>query len=173
MGSAPVPGVAIGALQMQQCLGKITQNGMGNPRLETPRPVTRTADMVRVASSLIDVESLYRLNRDITAIHSPTGRERAASEYMVRHLAGIGLEATYQAMGEKSGNAIGRIRGSGGGPSLLLYAPIDTHLDVQTDRLPLRNNSNARASFDFDLSPELLSSPVCFLITSAMSLNDI
>ena len=88
------------------------------------------------ASSLIDIESLYRLNREITAIHSPTGRERAASEYMVRHLASIGLEATYQAMGEMSGNAIGRIRGSGGGPSLLLYAPIDTHLDATSDDIP-------------------------------------
>ena len=88
------------------------------------------------AAALIDVERLYRLNREITAIHSPTGRERAASEYMVRHLAGIGLEASYQRMGELSGNAIGRIRGSGGGPSLLLYAPIDTHLDATDDDLP-------------------------------------
>src|SRR5262252_8484242 len=77
------------------------------------------------AAALIDVERLYRLNREITAIHSPTGRERAASEYMVRHLAGIGLEASYQ-----------RIRGSGGGPSLLLYAPIDTHLDATDDDVP-------------------------------------
>src|SRR6516164_6929424 len=88
------------------------------------------------AAALIDVERLYRLNREITAIHSPTGRERAASEYMVRHLAGIGLEASYQPMGELSGNAIGRIRGSGGGPSLLLYAPIDTHLDATEDDIP-------------------------------------
>ena len=55
---------------------------------------------------------------------------------MVRHLAGIGLEVTYQAMGEMSGNAIGRIRGSGGGPSLLLYAPIDTHLDATSEDIP-------------------------------------
>ena len=39
-------------------------------------------------------------------------------------------------MGEASGNAIGRIRGSGGGPSLLLYAPIDTHLEGNADDLP-------------------------------------
>ena len=88
------------------------------------------------ASALIDIESLYRLNREITAIHSPTGRERAASEYMVRYLAEIGLEATYQPMGELSGNAIGRIRGSGGGPSLLLYAPIDTHLEATAEDIP-------------------------------------
>jgi acetylornithine deacetylase/succinyl-diaminopimelate desuccinylase-like protein len=88
------------------------------------------------AVALIDVEHLNRLNREITAIHSPTGRERAASEYMTSYLAEIGVEATYQAMGETSGNAIGRIRGNGGGPSLLLYAPIDTHLEATEDDIP-------------------------------------
>lgn len=88
------------------------------------------------ASSLIDIDRLRLLNRDITAIHSPTGRERPASEYMVRYLAAAGLEAWYQPMGEHSGNAVGRIRGSGGGPSLLLYAPIDTHLEGSADDLP-------------------------------------
>jgi acetylornithine deacetylase/succinyl-diaminopimelate desuccinylase-like protein len=88
------------------------------------------------AAALIDVERLSRVNREITAIHSPTGRERAASEYMTCYLAEIGLEATYQPMGEASGNAIGRIRGMGGGPSLLLYAPIDTHLEATADDVP-------------------------------------
>src|SRR5258708_9827730 len=88
------------------------------------------------AAALIDVDRLYRLNRELTAIHSPTGRERAASEYMVRYLAEIGVEASYQPMGEASGNAIGRIRGSGGGPALLLYAPIDTHLEASEDDIP-------------------------------------
>jgi acetylornithine deacetylase/succinyl-diaminopimelate desuccinylase-like protein len=88
------------------------------------------------AAALIEVERLYRINREITAIHSPTGRERAASEYMTRYLAEIGVEATYQPMGEASGNAIGRIRGTGGGPSLLLYAPIDTHLEATADDIP-------------------------------------
>jgi len=67
------------------------------------------------ASSLIDVERLASLNRALTGIHSPTGRERAASEYMTRHLAGIGLDAWYQPMSDLSGNAIGCLRGRGGG----------------------------------------------------------
>ncbi|MGH7089935.1 MAG: M20/M25/M40 family metallo-hydrolase, partial [Stellaceae bacterium] len=41
-----------------------------------------------------------------------------------------------QPMGAQSGNAVGRMRGSGGGPSLLLYAPIDTHLEGNADDLP-------------------------------------
>jgi acetylornithine deacetylase/succinyl-diaminopimelate desuccinylase-like protein len=88
------------------------------------------------ASSLIDVDRLASLNRALTAIHSPTGRERAASEYMTRHLTGIGLDAWYQPMSDLSGNAIGRLRGRGGGPSLLLYEPIDTHLEGNADDLP-------------------------------------
>jgi acetylornithine deacetylase/succinyl-diaminopimelate desuccinylase-like protein len=88
------------------------------------------------AISLIEVDRLYRINREITAIHSPTGQERAASEHMVRYLAEVGVRSKYQPMGETSGNAIGRVRGSGGGPSLLLYAPIDTHLDGSADDIP-------------------------------------
>jgi acetylornithine deacetylase/succinyl-diaminopimelate desuccinylase-like protein len=88
------------------------------------------------AITLVDIERLYRLNREITAIHSPTGRERAASEYMANYLASTGVEARYQAMGDASGNAIGRLRGNGGGPSLLLYAPIDTHLEGNADDVP-------------------------------------
>jgi len=88
------------------------------------------------AAALIEVERLYRVNRDLVGIHSPTGRERAASEYMVRYLGEIGVEATYQPMGETSGNAIGKLRGRGGGPSLLLYAPIDTHLDASAEDVP-------------------------------------
>jgi acetylornithine deacetylase/succinyl-diaminopimelate desuccinylase-like protein len=88
------------------------------------------------AAALIDTSRLYKLNREITAIHSPTGRERAASEYMARYLAEIGVQARYQPMTEASGNAIGQIRGSGGGASLLLYAPIDTHLDATADDIP-------------------------------------
>ena len=88
------------------------------------------------AAALIDIDRLYRVNCEITSIHSPTGRERAASEYMARYLEAMGVEASYQAMGEASGNAVGRIRGKGDGPSLLLYAPIDTHLEGNADDLP-------------------------------------
>src|SRR5262249_19369077 len=88
------------------------------------------------AAALIEVERLYRVNRELVAIHSPTGRERAASEYMVRYLGEIGVAATYQPMGESSGNAIGKLRGRVSGPSLLLYAPIDTHLDASAEDVP-------------------------------------
>ena len=87
------------------------------------------------ADALIDEERLRKLNFDLTAIHCPTGREREASEFLVQTLTEAGFESWYQPMGELSGNAAARMKGSGGGPSLLLYAPIDTHLegDAETD----------------------------------------
>jgi len=79
------------------------------------------------AVSLVDEGRMRAFNRAITDIHSPTGAEREASEWLVAHMRDIGLDAFYQPLDERSGNAVGRLRGSGG-PSLLLYAPIDTHL---------------------------------------------
>lgn len=101
---------------------------MAHPELSTEQKAWFEA-----AAALIDEKRLYKLDFDLTAIHSPTGRERAASEFMVDTLAQAGLDAWYQPMGEASGNAVARLRGSGGGPSLLLYAPIDTHLEANPE----------------------------------------
>lgn len=82
------------------------------------------------ACSLIDEDRLRRLIFDITAIHSPTGRERTVSAYLAGYLKAAGIESWLQPIGEASANAAARVRGAGGGPSLLLYAPIDTHLEA-------------------------------------------
>ena len=80
------------------------------------------------AVSIIDEDRMRQFNRTITSVPSPTGEERAINEWMVAHMRDLGLAAVYQPLDNQSGNAIGHLRGSGGGPSLLLYAPIDTHL---------------------------------------------
>src|SRR5215467_13305861 len=80
------------------------------------------------AVSCIDEERMRAFNCALTCIHSPTGEERAASEWMVQQMRELGIDAFYQLLDEYSGNAVGRLKGTGGGPSLLLYAPIDTHL---------------------------------------------
>ena len=82
------------------------------------------------AVALINADRMREFNRTIAGIHSPTGEERAVSEWLFRHMRDIGLVATYQPIDRQSGNAIGRLHGSGGGPSALLYAPIDTHLQA-------------------------------------------
>ena len=82
------------------------------------------------ACQRIDPQRLQKLLFSIVDIHSPTGAARAASEFMARHLAEVGLKARYQPMTDTSGNVLAELRGSGGGASLMLYAPIDTHLDL-------------------------------------------
>lgn len=81
------------------------------------------------ACARIDGERLKQLLFSITDIHSPTGMARAASEFMAGHLAKAGLKSRYMPMTETSGNVLAEYRGGGGGAALMLYAPIDTHLD--------------------------------------------
>ena len=81
------------------------------------------------ACARIDPERLKQLLFAITDISSPTGTTRLASEFMTRCLAEAGLKARYHPLSDISGNVLAELRGSGGGAALMLYAPIDTHLE--------------------------------------------
>lgn len=81
------------------------------------------------ARARLNPQRLQALLFDLTNIHSPTGATRQASEFMTRHLQSIGMKSRYYPMNDISGNALGERRGSGDGATVLLYAPIDTHLD--------------------------------------------
>jgi acetylornithine deacetylase/succinyl-diaminopimelate desuccinylase-like protein len=85
------------------------------------------------ACTRIDTGRLRQLVFRLTDIHSPTGAERHAAEFLAGHLEGAGFLAHYQPVTERSGNCIGRLPGDGTGPSLMLYAPLDTHLDADSD----------------------------------------
>ena len=82
------------------------------------------------ACARINLKRLQKLLFEIVDIHSPTGAARAASEFMARQLAQSGMKARYQPMTDTSGNVLAELRGSGGGATLMLYSPIDTHLDL-------------------------------------------
>lgn len=82
------------------------------------------------ACAKIDPKRLQNLLFALTDIPSPTGAARAASEHMKGYLENIGMAARYQPMSFSSGNVLAELRGSGGGASVLLYAPIDTHLEL-------------------------------------------
>ena len=81
----------------------------------------------------IDEDRMRTFDCTITSIPSPTGAERALNEWLVQHMHDIGLRSFYQPIDESSGNAIGWLPGTGSGPSLMLYAPIDTHLRADPD----------------------------------------
>lgn len=83
-----------------------------------------------------DPDRLQRLLFALTDIHSPTGAAREASEYMAQTLRSIGMNARYMPMSERTGNVLAERRGSGGGAAVMLYAPIDTHLEGNADDEP-------------------------------------
>lgn len=88
------------------------------------------------ARAKLDPARLKQLLFDITDIHSPTGATRAASEFVAQRMAAIGLKPTLDPMTPISSNVLGEKRGSGGGATLLLYAPIDTHLEGDESDYP-------------------------------------
>jgi acetylornithine deacetylase/succinyl-diaminopimelate desuccinylase-like protein len=127
------------------------------------------------ACQKLDSDRLKKLLLALIDIHSPTGAERHASEFVARWMAErLGGRASYQPINEDTGNAIGEIRGMGGGATLLLYAPIDTHLegDAAAD-LPwagpsLRSDMIPRGFADGDLIYGLgAANPKCMVATLA------
>ncbi len=80
-----------------------------------PAPLSRQQrGWLEQAVSLIDENRMRTFNCAITSIHSPTGEERVASEWMVQQMLGLGIDAFYQPLDERSGNAVGQLKGTGG-----------------------------------------------------------
>jgi acetylornithine deacetylase/succinyl-diaminopimelate desuccinylase-like protein len=86
----------------------------------------------------LDADRLRELLVKLIEIPSPTGGEREISRFMAAHLTDVvGIDAAYQPATEATGNVHGEVLGSGhgdrAGARLLLYAPIDTHVDPDVD----------------------------------------
>jgi succinyl-diaminopimelate desuccinylase len=81
-----------------------------------------TADVER---ALVGEEELAQLCLDLTAIPSPTGKEQALADFVAHKLEAEGLAAEVQETAEGVANVVGRL-GVGDGPSLMLWAPLDT-----------------------------------------------
>jgi acetylornithine deacetylase/succinyl-diaminopimelate desuccinylase-like protein len=87
------------------------------------------------ACARLDAERLKRLLLRLIDIPSPTGGERGASEFIAEYLGQkLGGCACYQPINEETGNAVAELHGVGDGATLLLYAPIDTHLEGDPDK---------------------------------------
>lgn len=84
----------------------------------------------------IDGERIKSLLFDLTDIHSPTGATREVAEFVASRMHDVGLKPTLDPMNDISSNVLGEKRGSGGGATLLLYAPIDTHLEGDESDFP-------------------------------------
>lgn len=83
-------------------------------------------DLTRSALSQIRPERLRELAAGVVNIPSPTGEELPLARWAVQELDAQGITAHVQPLDDRQANAIAKLEGTGGGRSLLLYAPIDT-----------------------------------------------
>lgn len=81
---------------------------------------------VEAITRAVDRERLVATASDLVAIPSPTGRELEAAVYVEGVLAGLGLDTTLQHIEEGRANAVGRLRGTGNGRSLMFNGHLDT-----------------------------------------------
>jgi acetylornithine deacetylase/succinyl-diaminopimelate desuccinylase-like protein len=99
----------------------------GNTILIEPKPFdTEKQEILERAWAQIDEDRIKNLLVQMVNIPSPTGGERRLAEYVASYMGQAGLEAFSQPINDLQANAVGRLRGSGGSPDLLLYAPLDT-----------------------------------------------
>jgi len=105
----------------------------------TTRQIPFTADQERwyaAAWERFNLDRLKTLLIELVNIHSPTGAEREAAEFLASYLkAHLGGRAVYQPVSDLTGNCFGEVRGATGatGARLMLYAPLDTHLDADPE----------------------------------------
>lgn len=83
---------------------------------------------VEAVWSEIDADELRQLVVEMVDIASPTGEEGTLAAHLAARMDSAGIESRVQPIDDRQANAIGLLPGSDGGPSLLLYAPIDTVL---------------------------------------------
>ena len=80
-----------------------------------------------------DREDLVQLCLELGNIPSPHAKERVLGEATVGWLKRNGIEAWLQWITDESVNAVGLIRGAGGGSSLILNAHMDTGPELSAD----------------------------------------
>lgn len=102
----------------------------------------------------LDPVSLERTCFDLTAIPSATGEEAAAARWVAARLVENGVEASVQPVADGQANVIARLGGKRPGPTLMLYAPLDTVFSGDDEEdipwLPMPRRG------DFDLSPTMV-----------------
>lgn len=77
-------------------------------------------------AAAIDRDRLVATASELVAISSPTGRELEAASYVHGQLAATGLDVTLQHIEEGRANAVGRLRGTDDGRSLMFNGHLDT-----------------------------------------------
>ncbi|MEW7973791.1 MAG: M20/M25/M40 family metallo-hydrolase [Candidatus Thiodiazotropha endolucinida] len=84
------------------------------------------SNLIAKAIDQIDRDRLVQLVIDLTNIPSPTGYEGDMARAVHEVLEGSGFDATLQPIGDERYNAVGRLRGAGGGKSIMFNGHLDT-----------------------------------------------
>ena len=74
----------------------------------------------------INQDYIVKIAKDIVNIHSPTGFEKDVAHYMRDRFQELGLDNWLQEVEPDRYNAVGRLRGTGGGATLLFDGHMDT-----------------------------------------------
>lgn len=86
----------------------------------------------------IDQDAVTRLAVDLVSIPSPTGAERPVATFLAEHMERGGLEVTLQDLGPNRANAVGIIRGEGGGPRVMFNGHLDTSITgIEAEDYPM------------------------------------
>ena len=108
-------------------------------RIGNPVEALTDAERERYAAKLagfLDREWMLRELARIVDIPSPLGEERPIAEHLVALMQELGLKTVVQPIDELSANAIAEL-GDGDGPSVMLFAPLDTALSgVEEEEVP-------------------------------------
>lgn len=89
-------------------------------------PANPTDDLVRRATVAVDRSRLVSLLVSLIDIPSPTGKEAEIAKAYQAMLAGAGMDAHLQPIGDGRYNAVGMLEGAGGGRTLMFNGHLDT-----------------------------------------------
>jgi acetylornithine deacetylase/succinyl-diaminopimelate desuccinylase-like protein len=83
-------------------------------------------DLIETAIACIEQKKLTNLVRSLVDIPSTTGEERECAEFVTDYMRSIGLRVKFQEITDRRANAIGVLKGSGSGPTLMFNGHLDT-----------------------------------------------
>ncbi len=83
-------------------------------------------ELVAAVIAAVDTDRVVETACELVAVPSPTGAEQEAAILLGDQLATAGCTVTIQEVEPGRANAVGRLRGTGGGPSLMFNGHLDT-----------------------------------------------
>ena len=95
-----------------------------------------SSDIEEAAASYGTADAVRDVLMDMVNISSPTGREAAMAQYIVDRMRAVGMDTELQYISEGRPNAVGHLRGKGGGTNLLFTGHMDTSYSGEEPDLP-------------------------------------